>query len=53
MDDAGPIKSTLELYEEVLNAVPLGIYGTDIKVVVCSLGGAGGPGGADAKVLKC
>ena len=52
IDDAVPIKSTFELYEEVPDAVFLEMYGSYVEVVARHIRGAGGSGGADAKVLK-
>ena len=47
-----PIKSTFELYEEVLDTVLLDISGSDVKILARHLGGAGGPVVAYAKVFK-
>ena len=52
MYDAYSIKSNFEFYEEVPDEIPLDISGSDVKVVVRRLGGAGGPVGANAKVFK-
>ena len=42
IDSADPINYTFELYEEVPDAVPLDISGSDEKLVVHHLGGVGG-----------
>ena len=47
-----PINSTFGFYEEVPDAAPLGISGSDIEAMERRIGGAGGPGGADANILK-
>ena len=47
-----PINYTFEFYEEVWDETPLEISGSDVEVVEENLGGSGGLGGADEKVLK-
>ena len=52
IDAVEPINSTFEFYEEIPDSAPLVISGSYVKVVVRRIRGAGGPGGADVKVLK-
>ena len=47
-----PINSDFELYEEVPDAAPLNISGSDVEVVARHIVGAGRPGVVYAKVLK-
>ena len=49
---AESIKPTFDIYKKVPDLVPLNIYGSYDEVLLQSLGGTGGIGGAYAKVLN-